>query len=67
MSKGGQGVKNQFKGLNLLSSPEPLKQLCWVSDSFYDKNAIKTYIGQAMLNAMELVNMLMQNKKLTNK
>ena len=28
MSKGEQGVKNQFKGLDLLSSPEPLKQLC---------------------------------------
>ena len=28
MSKGGQGVKNLFKGINLLNSPEPLKQLC---------------------------------------
>ena len=28
MSKAEQGVKNQFKGINLLSSPEPLKQLC---------------------------------------
>ena len=27
MSKGEQGVENQFKGINLLSSPEPLKQL----------------------------------------
>ena len=28
MSKGEQGVKNPFKGINLLNSPEPLKQLC---------------------------------------
>ena len=28
MSKGEQGVKNQFKGINLLISPEPSKQLC---------------------------------------
>ena len=28
MSKVEQGVKNQFKGINMLSSPEPLKQLC---------------------------------------
>ena len=28
MSNDEQGVKNQFKGINLLSSPEPLKQLC---------------------------------------
>ena len=27
LSKGEQGGKNQFKGINLLSSPEPLKQL----------------------------------------
>ena len=31
MSKGEQGVKNQFKGTNLLKSPEPLKQLCTVA------------------------------------
>ena len=28
MSKGEQGVKHLFKGINLLSSPERLKQLC---------------------------------------
>ena len=28
MSKGEQGVKNQFKDMSLLISPEPLKQLC---------------------------------------
>ena len=28
MSKGEQDVKHQFKGKNLLSNPEPLKQLC---------------------------------------
>ena len=27
---GEQGVKNQFKVINLLSNPEPLKQLCLV-------------------------------------
>ena len=27
MSKGERGVRNQFKVTNLLSSPEPLKQL----------------------------------------
>ena len=27
MSKGEQGVKNQFKGISFLISPEPLKQL----------------------------------------
>jgi hypothetical protein len=30
MSKGEQGVKNQLKGINLLNSPEPLKQL-WLA------------------------------------
>ena len=31
MSKDEQGVKNHFKGINLLSSVEPLKQLCnWI-------------------------------------
>ena len=28
MSKGEHGIKNQFKGMNLLISPKPLKQRC---------------------------------------
>ena len=36
MGKGEQGVKNQFKGLNLINSPEPLKQLSIYLSIFSD-------------------------------
>ena len=42
MSNGEQGVKNQFKGMSLLISHEPLKQLCEATfikftQNFYSK------------------------------
>ena len=44
MSKGEQGVKTQFKSMNLLISPEPLKQLCIASlMSLEIKNLVKNY------------------------
>ena len=33
MSKAEQGVENQFKGMNMLSSPDPLKQLLKTNDA----------------------------------
>ena len=50
MSKGEQGVKNQFTVITLFSSPEALKQPCTVSNTLFNQRSPVHCTVQNLLN-----------------